>query len=121
VALAPLTRPIPLPLPLPLAAESLIANGRARPDACSSAALATISALSASLAARVRLRAGSSTTISFPFLLSRPISTINRKRCGDGFARVAQDDDAEVRGQCTVRKRRNAVQVMRGAAVVVEW
>jgi hypothetical protein len=49
-------------------------NGRAWPDACSSAALATISALSASLAARVRLRAGSSTTISFPFLFSRPIS-----------------------------------------------
>jgi transcription termination factor Rho len=66
--------PLPLPLPLPLAGVSLIAKGRARPDACSSAALATISALSASLAARVRLRAGSSTTISLPFRLSRPIS-----------------------------------------------
>ena len=75
VALAPRTLPIPLPLPLPLAGYSLIANGRARPDACSSAALATISALSASLSARVRLRAGFSTTTSFPFLFSRPIST----------------------------------------------
>jgi hypothetical protein len=65
---------MPRPLPLPLADGSLIVNGRAQPDACSSAALATISALSASLAARVRLRAGSSTTISFPFLFSRPIS-----------------------------------------------
>ena len=76
VALAPLTRPIPqpLPLPLPLAGGSLIANGRARPDACSSVALATISALSASLSARVRLRTGFSTTTSFPFLFSRPIS-----------------------------------------------
>jgi hypothetical protein len=74
VALAPLTLPMPRPLPLPLADGSLIVNGRARPDACSSAALATISALSASLVARVRLRAGSSTTISFPFLFSRPIS-----------------------------------------------
>jgi hypothetical protein len=80
VALAPLTRPIPLPLPLPLAGESLIVNGRARPDACSSAALATISALSASLAARVRLRAGSSTTISFPFLLSQPITILEATR-----------------------------------------
>ena len=74
VALAPLTLPIPRPLALPLAGGSLIANGRARPDACSSAALATISALSASLSARVRLRTGFSTTTSFPFLFSRPIS-----------------------------------------------
>src|SRR6185369_5143388 len=74
VALAPLTLPMPLPLPLPLG-SSLIWNGRARPDACSSAALATISALSASFSARVRLRAGFSTTTSFPFLFSRPIST----------------------------------------------
>jgi hypothetical protein len=36
--------------------------------------LATISALSASFSARVRLRAGFSTTTSFPFLFSRPIS-----------------------------------------------
>ena len=75
VALAPLTRPIPRPLALPLAGGSLIANGRARPDACSSAALATISALSASRSARVRLWTGFSTTTSFPFLFSRPIST----------------------------------------------
>ena len=75
VALAPLTLPIPLPLPLPLPlGSSLIWNGRARPDAYSSAALATISALSASFSARVSLRAGFSTTTSFPFLFSRPIS-----------------------------------------------
>ena len=74
VALAPLTLPIPRPLALPLAGGSLIVNGRARPDACSSAALATISALSASRSARVHLQTGFSTTTSFPFLFSRPIS-----------------------------------------------
>jgi len=36
--------------------------------------LATISALSASLSARVRLRTVFSTMISFPFLFSQPIS-----------------------------------------------
>ena len=72
MALPPLTLPLPLPLPL---GSSLIWNGRARPEACSSAALATISALSASFSARVRLRVGFSTTTSFPFLFSRPILT----------------------------------------------
>ena len=88
VTLAPRTLPIPLPLPLPLAGCSRIANRRARPDACSLAALATISALSASLSAWVRLRTGFSTTTSFPFLFSRPILTDGvrntnaaRKRC----------------------------------------
>ena len=60
-------------LPLPLLGCSLIRNERARPEAYSSAALATISALSASLSARVCLWTGFSTTISFPFLFSWPI------------------------------------------------
>ena len=75
VALAPRTLPIPLPLPLPQLGCSLILNGRARPDACSSVALATISALSASLSVRVCFRTGFLTTTSFPFLFSRPISS----------------------------------------------
>ena len=76
-----------LPLPLPLMDCSLIRNKRARPEACSSAALATISALSASLSAQVRLWTGFSTTTSLPFLFSRPISVncvggaVLRRRC----------------------------------------
>jgi len=93
VALAPLTLPIPRPLALPLAGGSLIANGRARPDACSSAALATISALSASLSARVRLQAGFSTTTSFPFLFSQPIST------------TGSDKDAALRARASAMVR----------------
>ena len=67
-------------------------NGRARPDACSSAALATISALSASFSARVRLRAGFSTTTSFPFLFSRPISN---KQFIEHLASVWREDAAD--------------------------
>ena len=89
VALAPLTRPIPRPLALPLAGGSLIANGRARPDAYSSAALATISGLSASLSSRVRLRTGFSTTISLPFLFSRPISVSSGENAAAGVLRQA--------------------------------
>ena len=84
MTLVPLT--LPIPLPLPLAGGSLIANGRARPNACSSATLATISALLASHSARVRLRTGFSTTTSFPFLFSRPIlirQTIEHLACTD--------------------------------------
>ena len=62
-------------LPLPLLGCSLIRSERAHPEACSSAALATISALSASFLARVLLRTDFSTTTSFPFFFSRPILT----------------------------------------------
>ena len=85
MALPPLT----LPLPLPLAGCSRIPNGRARPDACSSAALATISALSASLSARVRLRTSFLTTISFPFLFSWPISMSSGENASAGVLRQA--------------------------------
>ena len=64
-----------LPLSLPLLGCSLIRNERARPEACSSAALATNSALSASFFARVLLRTNFSTMTSFPFFFSRPILT----------------------------------------------
>ena len=78
-----------LPLPLPLLGYCLIQNERARPEACSSAALATISALSASLSARVRLWTGFLTTISLPFLFSRPISVSSGESAAAGVLRQA--------------------------------
>ena len=87
-----------LPLPLPLLGFSLIWNGRARPEACSSAALATISALSASLSAQVCLRTVFSTTTSLPFLFSQPILTagaVNKVRvcengCGSWLGQIVE-------------------------------
>ena len=87
MALASLT--LPMPRPLPLAGCSLIRKERARPEACSSAALATISALSASLSARVRLWTGFSTTISLPFLFSRPILVSSGENAAAGVLRQA--------------------------------
>ena len=78
-----------LPLPLPLLGCSLIRNERACPEAYSSAALATISALSASLSARVRLLTGFSTTTSFTFLFSRPISVSSGENVAAGVLRQA--------------------------------
>ena len=77
------------PLTLPLLGCSLIRNGRARTEACSSAALATISALSASLSARVRLQTVFSTTTSLPFLFSRPISVSSGENAAAGVLRQA--------------------------------
>ena len=76
-------------LPLPLLGCSLIRSEQARPEACSSAALATISALSASLSARVRLWTGFSTMISLPFLFSRPISVSSGENAAAGVLRQA--------------------------------
>ena len=76
-----------LPLPLPLLGCSLIRNERAHPEACSSAASATISALSASLCARVRLWTGFSTMISLPFVFSRPISVSSGENVAAGVLR----------------------------------
>ena len=78
-----------LPLPLPLLGCSLIRNERAHPEAYSSAALATISAFSASLSARVRLWTGFSTMIALPFLFSQPISVSSGENAAAGVLRQA--------------------------------